>query len=113
MTNFLKTRFVVVHGDTLCSTIPGDPLSGQILSTLICASRSWLDGTCCFPLDPAWVASDDCPKPLDLAKVREGTQEVKFDPAQLRPATRSDFETFRLSAKGYARDTEHYDFPKD
>lgn len=28
-----------------------------------------------------------------------------------RPATRSDFDIFRVSPEGYERDTERYDFP--
>ncbi|HEY0946679.1 MAG TPA: hypothetical protein VGD81_15475 [Opitutaceae bacterium] len=56
------------------------------------------------------MRSPECPKPLDLAKVNAGLQAVKYDPKHVRPATRADFETFRLSSKGYENDPA-YEFP--
>jgi hypothetical protein len=108
MTNLI--RFVVIDGDIFGAILPTNPLSIQVLSTRIGAATDWRNGTYPLPLDPAWVRSADCPidhwdvEALDLALVCEGKQPVKLDPKHVRPATKADFENFRVLLAGYAND---------
>jgi hypothetical protein len=111
MQHSAKSKFVIIHGNMLGCINPADPLSAQILASRVGAAGHWLNGSYPLPLDPAWVGSSDCPKPLDLVAVRAGTQEVKLDSAILRPATRADIGGFRLCTVGYEKDTDNYDFP--
>jgi hypothetical protein len=97
-------RFVVVDGNIFGAILPSNPLSIQVLATRVGAATDWRNGTYPLPLDPAWVRSAECPKPLDLTLVREGKQPVKLDPKHVRPATKADFENFRMSLAGYAND---------
>ena len=106
-----KSRFVVIDGNMLGCVNPSTPLSASILAITLGAASHPFNGSYPLPLDPAWVASPDCPKPLDLAQVRAGTQAVKLDPAHVKPATRADIAGFRLCTAGYEQDTEHFEFP--
>ena len=108
--NASQSRFVVVDENMLGCIHPRSQLSVQVLSASIIRGASVTAGMYPLPLDPDWVRSSDCPKPLDLAKVRAGTQAVKLDSKHVRPATRADFETFRLVSTGYENDPA-YAFP--
>ncbi len=109
-----KITFIVVDENVLCSVFPQQPLTGQILASSIIngATVSWMDGLMSLPLDPAWVRSADCPKPLDLAAAGAGKVSVRLDPARVRPAKRSDFDRFRLSTGGYET-CPHHAFPAE
>jgi len=77
-----RTSFVVVDNN-IFGCVSGKNLDIQILASSIIrgASVTWRDGTIPIPTKG------------------------------IRPATRADFEIFRVSSKGYAEDP-HFDFPK-
>jgi hypothetical protein len=102
-----KIRFVVIDGLILGYINPRVPLSANILRALrsrgaICG----MDGDSYpLPLDPEWVRSPDCPKPLPL----DGSHPIKLDSKRVRPATRADFDVFNISCEGYVNDAKHYE----
>ena len=109
--SFRKIRFVVIDDNMLGYLIPGYPLSAQILAASIVRGAVSSPGASYpLPLDPIWVRSDACPKPLDLAKFRKGEGEVVLDSRFVRPARRSDFDALRVQIEGFAKDTDHYEF---
>jgi len=83
----MKTRFVVINENMLGYVNPLTPNSAGILASSVIrgASHSWKDGD--YPLS--------------------------VDGRGVRPATKADFDTYRVSSNGYEQDTKHYDFPKD
>lgn len=38
---------------------------------------------------------------------------VPLDPNDMRPATRKDFEEFRVNSEGFEKDTKNYEFPAE
>jgi len=108
-----KIRFVVLDENIFGYIDPRLPLTLFILQGLPSkgASLSWQDGSCALPLDPAWVSSAECPKPLDLAAVNAGRQAVRLDPAHVRPATLADCEPFRIRMEDYAKYPDRYEIP--
>ena len=107
-----KIRFVVINENLLGYIIPQIQGSAQILaSSPLRGASLFRDGqSYALPLDPTWVRSNDCPKPLDFSKVNSGEQAVKFDPRAVRAATRRDFDSFRISIDGYVKDAARYEF---
>jgi len=81
----LKTQFVVIDENKLCCLVPGKLHFANVLSASIIRGACDRDGICCIPMD-------------------------KKD---MRPATRQDFETFRVHSEGFEKDTEHYEFPTE
>jgi hypothetical protein len=82
-----KIKFVVIYEHTLGYINPLQPNSVGILSTSVirgAAPYSQFDGMAAMPVFPK----------------------------DIRPATRSDFDAFRVSSEGYEKDAERYDFPK-
>lgn len=43
---------------------------------------------------------------------KDGTMPLPQNPANVRPATRADFDTYRISTAGY-ENNPHYDFPRE
>lgn len=63
-----------------------------------------------YPERPEWAM-------VLQAHVTRGALGIRTDDntyltgREVRPATRADFDTYRIHSEGYARDTERYDFP--
>lgn len=78
-------QFVVIREHTLGCINPLQPNVAQILGASVLRGALDLDGTILVPMDAA----------------------------QMRPATRADFNTFRVNGEGFRQDTENYNFPED
>lgn len=81
-----KTKFVVVEEAALCYVNPGQPDTAFVLSISYQTNRSHVH--------------------------RDG-DSIHLPTNQNRPATRADFDTFRVSSAGYEADKVHYDFPTE
>ena len=69
-----KTTYHVENGHTLLYRQPGDAMYGILAGKPLLGGRNWVDGICAP------------------------------DPATLRPATRDDFDFFRVCHKGHLPD---------
>lgn len=82
-----KIRFVVVDENTLGYVNPACPHEIGVLRASVLRGAA--------PGDPD-----------------PGTKPFPIDPSRVRPATRADFDSFRVSPTGYASDPT-YDFPEE
>lgn len=81
----MRTSFVVVDNNVFgCINSVFYPNLIQVLASSVIrgATVSWIDGTVPIPVKG------------------------------MRPATRADFDTFRVSQKGYDSDPVHFDYPQ-